>query len=181
MEYQDKQELFFNNLTRILTITNAAEATSEVVEIEARVVASRWLTVNAACGLLDTNYDRFVIPGGAVYTGNPLGSSPHDKLSVGAHLNLALGNWGELFGTVMYSSTSAYFTGASADPALRVPAYDLINLSLGVAPSGGPWTVTAFVPNLEDTDYLLTPSTQAVRAEYLGEPCTVGIALTWSF
>jgi iron complex outermembrane receptor protein len=181
MQYQDKQELFFNNLTRILTITNAAEATSKGMEIETRLVAASWLTLNATYGLLDTNYDEFIIPGGAVYTGNPLSSSPHDKASLSAQVDFPLGTWGALFGTATYSSTSAYFTGASADANLRVPAYDLVNLSVGVAPNSGPWMVTAFVRNAGDTEYLLTPSTQTVRAEYLGEPRTVGVTLTWNF
>jgi iron complex outermembrane receptor protein len=34
MDYKDKQELFFNNLTRVLTITNAGEATIEGAEVE---------------------------------------------------------------------------------------------------------------------------------------------------
>jgi iron complex outermembrane receptor protein len=181
MDYEDKQELFFNNVTRILTITNAAEATSEGFELEARMLATQWLTLNATYGLLDTNYDAFVIPGGATFTGNPLSSSPRHKISFSTQVDWPLGNWGTLLGTAVYSSTSAYFTGASAEAGLRVPAYDIANLSIGVVPTNGPWSLTAFLRNLTDTEYLLTPSTQTVRAEYLGEPRTVGLTLTWSF
>ena len=81
----------------------------------------------------------------------------------------------------MYSSTSSYFTGASADAGLRVPAYDLVNVSVGLASVDKLWSVTAFVRNVTDEGYLLTPSTQTVRAEYLGEPRTMGVSLTWSF
>lgn len=181
LKYEDKQELFFDNVTRILNIYNAASATSEGFELETRLQAAKWLTLNASYGLLDTHYDEFVIPGGAVYTGNPLSSSPHDKVSVSANVTVPVGNWGEITGMAMYSSTSWYFTGASADPGLRVPAYDLVNLSVGLAAIDRQWSVTAFVRNLTDKEYLLTPSTQTVRAEYLGEPRTMGVSVTWSF
>lgn len=181
MKYDDKQELFFDNVTRILNIYNAASATSDGFEIESRLQAAKWLTLNASYGLLDTEYDEFIIPGGAVYTGNPLSSSPEDKVAFSAIVAVPLGQWGEIGGMAMYSSTSSYFTGASADPGLRVPAYDLVNVTIGLTPKDGRWSLAAFVRNLMDEEYLLTPSTQTVRAEYLGEPRTMGVSLTWNF
>jgi len=181
LEYQDKQELFFNNLTRVLNITNAAEATVKGGELETRFRATDWLTLNATWGRLDTRYDDFVIPGGAVNTGNALGSSPQDRISFSADLRAPLGGWGEVFGTASYFRTGDYNTGAAADPNLVIAAYDLVNLSLGFQPTNGPWRLTAFVRNLEDTEYVLTPSTQTVLAEYLGEPRTAGVSLDWRF
>lgn len=181
LEYQDKQELFFNNITRVLNITNAAEATVNGGEIEARFRATDWLTLNATYGRLDSTYDDFVIPGGAVNTGNALGSSPDEKVSFSADLRAPLGGWGEMLGTAVYFRTADYNTGAAADPNLQIPAYDLINLSAGIEPASGRWRLTAFVRNLEDTEYLLTPSTQVVLAEYLGEPRTAGVSLDWRF
>ena len=35
--------------------------------------------------------------------------------------------------------------------------------------------------NLEDTEYLLTPSTQSVLSEYLGEPRTYGVSVGLRF
>ena len=75
MDYEDKQELFFNSLTRILTITNASQATAEGAELELAYRPAPWLGLSATYGYLDTVYDAFVIPGGATYTGNSLGSS----------------------------------------------------------------------------------------------------------
>lgn len=181
MRYKDKQELFFNNLTRILNINNAAKATSKGAEVEARVTVTEGLTLNGSYGRLDTRYDNFVIPGGVVNTGNPLGSSPHNKVALSANLSVPIGAWGEAFGTAVYSRTSSYFTGATADPNLRVGAYSLVNLSAGIAPADGRWRLTAFVRNLDNTQYLLTPSTQTVRSEYLGEPRTFGVTAQISF
>lgn len=181
MKYEDKQELFYDNVLRILNIYNASSATSKGVEVETRLRVAAWLTLNASYGLLDTEYDEFIIPGGAVYTGNPLGSSPEDKAAFSANVAVPVGEWGEISGMAMYSSTSSYFTGASADPGLRVPEYGLVNVTVGLAPNDGRWSIAAFVRNLTDEEYLLTPSTQTVRSEYLGEPRTMGISLTWNF
>lgn len=39
----------------------------------------------------------------------------------------------------------------------------------------------AWVKNANDTEYLLTRSTQVVRARYAGEPRTFGLSLTGRF
>lgn len=181
LEYRDKQELFFNNLTRVLNITNASEATVDGGEAEVRFQATDWLTLNATYGRLDSEYDNFVIPGGATFTGNALGSSPEEKVSFSADLRTPLGGWGAAFGTAVYFRTADYNTGAAADRNLVVSAYDLVNLSAGIEPANGRWRLTAFVRNLEDAEYVLTPSTQIVLAEYLGEPRTAGVTLDWRF
>lgn len=183
MKYDDKQELFVNGLTRVLNIVNAAKATMQGYEIETRAVPTDWLTLEATYGRLDAKYDDFVIPGATptINTGKRLGSSPKEKTSLVVDLHRPIGAWGRAFAVASYSRTSDYNTGGNADPRLQIPAYDLINLSAGVEPAGGKWRLTAFVRNVEDTDYVLTYSTQVVRSEYLGEPRTWGVSLDWRF
>lgn len=177
MDYQDKQELFFNNVTRILNIVNAAEATMRGAEVEASLDIASWLNLEATYAHLDTTYDNFVIPGGANNTDTPLGSSPEHRYSIAANAQWPVGAWGEAFATAAYAHTSEYFTGAGANPGLLVPQYGLLNLSAGLRAADDRWRLTAFVRNAEDTEYLLTPSVQTVRAEYLGEPRTAGVTL----
>ena len=181
MDYKDKQELFFNNLTRILTITNAAEATVKGGEIEVAYRPMTWLELSANYGLLDTVYDKFVIPGGVNNTGNPLGSSPPNKASLAADVHAPLKHVGYLIGSVSYAYTDGYYTGATKDPNLRVGAYALTNLSLGYETLNGTWRVVAWVKNLGNVDYVLTPSTQGVLAEWLGEPRTWGLMASARF
>ena len=178
MDYDDKQELFFNSLTRILTITNAGQATIEGVEIEVAYRPTPWLGLSATYGYLDTVYDAFVIPGGAVYTGNSLGSSPKNKGSLAADLDLPVGDAGYLIGAASWAFTDTYNTGAAADPNLQIDDYALTNLMVGYEPRGRAWRATAWVKNAGDVDYVLTPSTQGVLAEYLGEPRTWGVTLS---
>lgn len=181
MDYKDKQELFFNNLTRVLTITNAGQATVEGAEVEVAWRPLPWLNLTGSYGLLDTVYDHFVIPGGAVNTGNPLGSSPRDKGSLAADVRVPLNGAGYVTGALSWAYTDGYYTGATKDPNLHVDSYALTNLSLGYESRDGRWVLTAWAKNLGDVDFLLTPSTQGVLAEYLGEPRTVGVMLSAKF
>ncbi|MFC5343393.1 TonB-dependent receptor domain-containing protein (plasmid) [Brevundimonas staleyi] len=181
MDYKDKQELFFNNVTRVLTITNAGQATIKGAELEVTYQPTRWLGLSATYGLLDTVYDEFIIPGGAVYTGNSLGSSPRNKGSLAADLDLPLGSAGYLIGSASWAYTDGYNTGAAADPNLQIKSYALTNLMIGYEPANRAWRATAWIKNAGDVDYVLTPSTQGVLAEYLGEPRTWGITVSARF
>lgn len=180
MKYRNKQELFFNNVTRVLNITNAARATMRGVETQVSAQASDWLTLSATYGLLDTRYDDFVIPGGADNTGNRLGSSPRHKVSAVADVSYPLGG-GRVFGNVAVSRTSSYFTGAAADPGLFINGYALVNGAVGYATAGDRFTVSAYVRNAFDQDYVLIPSVQTIRAEYLGAPRIVGATFAANF
>ncbi len=181
MDYKDKQELFFNNLTRVLTITNAGQATIKGAELEMAYRPTSWLRLSGTYGLLDAVYDEFIIPGGAVYTGNSLGSSPRNKGSLAADLDLPLGEAGYLIGSASWAHTDGYNTGAAADPNLEIQSYALTNLMVGYEPPSRAWRATAWVRNAGDVDYVLTPSTQGVLAEYLGEPRTWGMTLSARF
>lgn len=179
-KYHNKQELYFNNLTRILNITNAGRATVHGVEAQLAVKPVSWATLTGTYGLLDTRYDEFVIPGGAVLTGNRLGSSPKDKASAMLDIDAPLGDV-RLIGNAVYSYTSQYFTGATQDATLSVPAYSLVNGSIGIATANRRYGVTLFARNLLNRDYVLIPSNQVVRGQYLGEPRVIGVSLNGRF
>lgn len=176
MKYRDKQELYFNNLTRVLNITNAGRATIKGAEAELTVRPTHWATLTGTYGRLDTRYDDFVIPGGAVLTGNRLGSSPQDKASAMVDIDAPIGP-ARLIGNAVYSYTSQYFSGATNEVGLSVPGYSLVNASIGVASTDDRFRLTVFARNLFDEDYLLIPSTQVVRGSYFGEPRTIGVSL----
>jgi Outer membrane receptor proteins, mostly Fe transport len=180
-DYTDKQELYFDTVQRILTIVNASEATMKGAEIEISYRATPALGFTFAYGLLDASYDSFVVPGVLNYTGNPLGSAPKNKASGSVDYVIPVRTAGTLTATVSYSWTDGYFTGATKDPNLFVTSYGLINASLWFEPAGGRWRFGLWGKNLGDTEYLLTPSTQGVLAEYLGEPRTYGVSAGWRF
>jgi iron complex outermembrane receptor protein len=175
--YEDKQELLFNNLTRVLNITNAASASMRGVETDVKYRMNSWLSLSASYGYLDTRYDDFIIPGGANNTGNDLGSSPRNKVSLSLDLDHTIKNT-RVFGNLSASSTSGYYTGAARDPNLFVPTYQLVNGQLGVSLFNGKLDLALYGRNLLDEEYILIPSVQVVRAQYLGQPRSIGLTLT---
>lgn len=179
-KYHDKQELYFNNLTRVLNIYNAGKATIHGIEAQISARPTRWATLTGTYGWLDTEYDDFVIPGGVNNTGNRLGSSPTHKASAMLDVDAPLGTV-RLIGNAVYSYTSQYYTGATQDPTLSVPGYSLINASVGLSTMDRRFSVTLFARNLLDKDYILIPSNQTVRGQYLGEPRIIGLSLGGRF
>lgn len=175
-KYADKQELYFNSLTRVLTIVNASNATMNGGELEVAIAPVSGLTLTGAYGRLDATYDDFLVPGVLNYTGNPLGSAPRNKVSLGGDYEWPVGRVGYIKAMAAWSRTDGYYTGASKDPNLFVPSYSLANASLGFETASRRWRITVWVKNLADKEFLLTPSTQSVLSEYLGEPRTYGIA-----
>jgi len=180
MRYRDKQEFVNNTVTGILSITNASEATIRGEELEVALRPVSWLGLSANYGHLNARYDRFVI-GNINYTGNPLASTPRTKFSFAADIKVPVATLGNLVGAVSYGRISDYNTGAANDPNLQVPGYALVNANLGIESSDGRWRVLAWIKNATNKDYILTRSTQVVRAEYLGEPRTYGLTASTRF
>ena len=176
-KYDSKQELYFDTVTRILTIVNASKATMKGAEVEVRFTPVTGLNLTGAYGRLDASYDSFVVPGVLNYTGNPLGSAPKHKVSLGADYEYRWNEVGFLSVTAAYSDTGSYYTGATKDPNLFVPRYALVNASLSYQTLDRKWRISLWGRNLGDTEYLLTPSTQVVLSEYLGDPRTYGVSV----
>lgn len=180
-KYEDKQELYFNTLTGVATILNAASATMNGAEVDLVYSPVRALAVNLAYGRLETEYDNFLVPGVLNNTGNPLGSAPKNKFSAGIDYQASLRNWGQISIAASYSWTDDYYIGATKDENFHLPAYSLVNANLRFDSANGHWGVSVWGKNLADTDYLLITSTLGVRAEYLGEPRTYGVTFTWRY
>lgn len=180
MTYTDKQELVNNTLTGILTIVNAGKATVKGGELELAYKPAGWLDLSAGYSRLNGVYDRFAV-GTVNYTGNPLSSAPRRQFSTAASVNMPIGAVGFLSAAANYAWRDTYNTGAANDPNLQIPGYGLANMSLGYESPERGWKITAWVKNVNDTRYILTRSTQVVRAEYDGEPRTFGVTLGAKF
>lgn len=175
MKYRDKQELVNNTQTGILTIVNAAKASVDGAELELAYKAANWLDLSANAAWLDGRYDRFVVAS-VNNSGNPLSNSPRRQAGVAANASYPV-SFGYLVGAASYAWKDSYNTGAANDPNLQLPGYGLANLSFGVESPDRGWRLLAWVKNANDTVYLLTRSTQVVRARYAGEPRTFGLSL----
>lgn len=180
MKYTDKQEFVNNTLTGVLSIINAGKATVKGGELELAYRPVNWLDLSAGYSHLNGVYDRFAV-GTINYSGNRLSSAPANQYSVAANLTLPLNGAGFLTTAANYAWRDTYNTGAAADPNLQIPSYGLSNMSLGYESPDRSWKVSAWVKNASDTRYILTRSTQVVRAEYDGEPRTFGLTLGAKF
>ena len=180
MRYTDKQEFVNNTLTGILTIVNAGKATVKGGELEVAYKPVRWLDLSAGYSHLNGRYDRFAV-GTINYTGNRVSSAPANQYSAAANLTVPLDGAGFVTAAANYAWRDTYNTGAAADPNLQIPSYGLANASVGYESPDRSWKVTAWVKNANDTRYILTRSTQVVRAEYDGEPRTFGITVGAKF
>jgi iron complex outermembrane receptor protein len=180
MKYTDKQELVNNAATGILTIFNAGKVSVKGGELEVAYKPASWLDLSGGYSRLNGVYDSFVV-GAVNNTGNPLSSAPRKQYSAAANMNLPIGTAGYLTAAANYAWRDTYNTGAANDPNLQLPSYGLANLSVGWESPQHRWKLTGWVKNLNDTRYILTRSTQVVRAEYDGEPRTFGLTLGAKF
>lgn len=179
MKYRDKQEFVNNTVTGVLSIFNAGRATVDGSEIELAYKPASWLDLSANFAYLDGRYDHFVV-GTVNNSGNPMSNSPRRQAGVAADLRYPV-SFGTLVGAASYAWKDSYNTGAANDPNLQLPGFGLANLSAGIETLDGNWRLLAWVRNANDTAYLLTRSTQVVRARYMGEPRTFGLSLTGRF
>jgi iron complex outermembrane receptor protein len=123
----------------------------------------------------------------AHYTANCAGKTPpHSPKwsgNVGLQRTLEMGNY-SLIGTVSAFGQSASMLGFEMLPVEVQKAYVEANLSLALVPATGPWSVTAFVNNINDTrpygsEYFA--SAMGVVGATLGPPRTFGVRATYTF
>ena len=180
-DFEDKQEGFFNVAERFFSIFNASEASMDGIEIEAAWYPVDGLALNFSYSYLDTEYERFVIPGGADFTGNRLQTAPENTMSAGFNFRHPIKDAGSLLLNASYAWQDDYFTGASNSPNFLVDSYGLVNASIGFETSDGRWRLSLWGNNLSDKEYVLIRGTSGAIGEYYGAPITYGATLTFNY
>ena len=180
-DFEDKQEGFFNVAERFFSIFNASEASMDGVEIEAVWYPTSGLALNFSYSWLDTEYKRFVIPGGADFTGNRLQTAPENTVSAGFNYRHPIKDVGDLLLNASYTWQDDYFTGASNSPDFLIDSYGLVNASIGFETGDGRWRFSLWGNNLSDKEYVLIRGTSGAIGEYYGAPRTYGATLTFNY
>ena len=180
-DFEDKQEGFFNVAERFFSIFNASEASMDGVEIEAAWYPTDGLALNFSYSYLETEYERFVIPGGADFTGNRLQTAPENTFSAGFNFRHPIKDVGSLLLNASYAWQDDYFTGASNSPNFLIDSYGLVNASVGFETSDGRWRISLWGNNLSDKEYVLIRGTSGAIGEYYGAPITYGATLTFNY
>ena len=138
-------------------VVNVAGATSQGVELDVNLAATRYLDVFFAVQFLDADFDDGVpalSPGLPAMGGQDIPYASDITGNVGANLDLPLGDTGMNFflnGNLFFRTE--YFSFTEPDPARTQEAYELLSLRGGVSSSDGKWEVAVWCRNCTDERY----------------------------
>lgn len=167
------------------TITNAARAKVNGLDIELWHRPLPSLQLHASATLLDARFEQFdsVDPNNPAadsdHAGAPLPNAPDLSFVLGGSYSWQL-TTGRLTLSPAYHYRSAVFFNPFHDPAVRQGGYGIANASLGFESDAGDWYVTLYGENLGDKRY----TTNRIRidpivgvARHWGAPRTVGLRI----
>lgn len=186
-DYTDLQVQAFSQ-PGVLTITNAASATSQGLELENEwLIGDAWaFELNYA--YLDATYDRYLAPVGAAtldVSGNRLNAAPEHKVTpaVRYYLDSALGLWSA---RLEYAwQDMQYFTAFNEETSAQED-YGLVNMVIGLTSPDEQWEAQLLGQNLTDEDYSTSSREFGARTNTgvtrdINPPRTVSARMTYRF
>jgi iron complex outermembrane receptor protein len=188
MQFQDFQvfQFLLNSQGQVsLALTNAAEATSEGIEIETSWFPTDRLELTLNATWLNAEYDRFENPGDPSlppFTGNKLSFAPEWKSYLSAQYSLPVGNAGDLRFFADYSYIDESFSDPSNDPSSwKMDSYSLVNARISWVPSSERWELAAWGRNLGDEEYNRINNRNFLQFDRTiwGAPRTYGVSFNW--
>ena len=204
-EYEDLQ-VTQRNVGPGFRTTNAAESTSQGLEIDTALQINEYVTASAVLSLLDAEYDNFegaqcrgnppqtvaegCINGGQDLAGERLPYAPEFSAQFNLGLRYPLG--GELFGGaaefisgVSIFTTSKFHMQTSPDPDQTAEAFTKVDARIGIGAADGSWALELFGRNLTDEFTLTSANTTPVRPNsnvgVLARTRQVGLRLNYQF
>ncbi|MFC4307661.1 TonB-dependent receptor [Steroidobacter flavus] len=190
IDWKDVQVSAFDLETLSSLTQNAAKATARGVELEMLAMPMRGLTVSAALGYLDATMEEFrnaVVDGDVVdVSGNELPYAPRWSASASAQYETTLGAWPDAtgFARIDYSFRDSQYDDIGNRVRDELPSYSLWNLSAGV--TKGSWRVAAYIENLFESEYHLSPSDVQDRLPLSGDlvdvhPRIYGVTVSYQY
>jgi iron complex outermembrane receptor protein len=167
-----------------LTVTNAAEVTTQGFEADVQWIATDWLRLWGAYGYTDAEFDDFrnCAAGGLDCTGNRPVGAPKNSWNLGVQLTYPMFG-GEFFVQSDYASRDEFYSNPDNRPVNLNESLSLLNGRVGWNSPAGKWSVTAWGRNLTDeaTQTWNTRSFLGIpRASYT-DPRTYGLSVRWNF
>jgi len=175
-------------------LQNAARAHVDGAEFELVAEPIDGLNINAALGLLDTEYDELqVVNGGADLSGAEFVRAPHVTLNLGASYTFAVKDDHRLQVQAdgRYQSLQHYYITPQDTVNRRFlsqPGYALVNARISYLSPDDRFTLSAYVNNLFDKTYRNHALPQSNPARGItgdtiqwGEPRTIGASLVARF
>jgi iron complex outermembrane receptor protein len=169
-DYQVFQFLTNSQGATTLQLTNAADATSQGVELEAVYVPTDRLKLTLNTTYLDATYGTFANPDPDEpdFDNNDLPYAPELKVYAGIQYIQPLGDMGDLTFNLDYTYTDDQFSDPSNSQVDSIDSYNLWNARLAWTPTDGGWELAAWGKNLSDEEY-----NKVNNDNFLGTPRTV--------
>ncbi len=187
--YYDYTDLQVSDFTRpgVLSITNAADAVIQGVEIENQWAPNYDWVFELNYAYLDAEYDTYFAPNGATVvdvSGNRLNAAPRHKVSLAAQYYQSLD-----VGTLSYRlewfwQDQQFFTAFNQSVSSQ-SAYGLVNARVSYFSADEKWEVQAYGENLGDKAYSTSsrefPATSVGVTKDINPPRTFGAKLVYHF
>ncbi len=162
-------------------LSNAAASTLYGVELEAVWKPLDRLQVQVGAGYTHSEFDEFETPLGQDLSGGTLPSAPETNVNALLLYTIpsTVGSWA--VGTDAKYQSKQYFS-VNNDPILSQGAYTIANAHVSWTSQGEQATVTAWVRNLADEDYLVAAFDLASFGWdqwVVGEPRTYGVTVEY--
>lgn len=184
-DYEDLQVFAFVIVGGIgfSTISNAADATIYGAELELQWIPTDNLFINLGLGLLDTEYDDFVLPTGD-FSGNGITMSPEVTFNGLIQYDIPLGDKGRITLQTDFNYQDEVWFDALNNPLLSEGDYWIYNARVSWTSADDAWEVAAFGRNLGDEEYMVYAfdlSFFGFNEEMLGTPRSYGFDVTYRF
>ncbi len=182
-DYEDLQVFAFVIVGGIgfSTITNAADAEIYGAEFEFQWLPVDNLYMNFGVGLLQTEYEDFVVATGD-FTGNDITMSPETTINGLIQYDIPLGDSGTLTLQTDFNYQDDVFFDALNNPLLSEDDYWLYNARVSWMSADEKWEVAAYGRNLSDEEYMVYAfdlSFFGFNEEMLGSPRSYGLEVTF--
>ena len=167
----------------IVITENAADATSEGVELEFTALLFEGFELSGNYAYLDATYDEYLQPNGVDNAGNDLRNAPENAYNIVARYAMDLQSGAELGIRYEYDHQDESFQDPENIKGARKPEYDLQHLRVWYQPASRRWEVAAWVENLADEEYLTHnfPLPPFGNPGTVGTPRTYGVTGTYNF
>ena len=161
-DYTDLQ--VFQVVNRTIIVRNAAEATIYGAELELVALATDALRFDASLGLLNTEYNDFILPSNLFLdptgaptnidvSGNNLINAPEKSGHIGAQYTFGLGDFGELTARIQgYFTDDIYMRALNLEPYDVQDGYSIWDAKLTWDSVNGTWWAQAFINNFTDEE-----------------------------
>jgi len=182
--YYDYTDLQVSDFTRagVLSITNAADAEVQGVEIETSWMPSYDWMLEFNYAFLDATYKEYLAPGGVDVSNNDLNAAPAHKINTAIQYFQGVSDGTVSYRVEYFWQDKSYFTAFNQDVSSQ-GAYGLVNARINYTPLDESWEFQVYGENLDDKDYSTSsrefPATGVTKD--INAPRTFGARLTYNF